>query len=116
MIDLTKNARTDERFHTQSMQPRWRQRRWWFVRRTAWYNMWVDRNTPGWFVSWWFWKLQWYHGSTKCDGTRTYMMNNGQLGDAAPGYVMTTTPKELAAFRWRSAGPGEAVWSNMGGS
>ena len=44
------------------------------------------------------------------------MMNNGQLGDAAPGYVMTTTPKELAAFRWRSAGPGEAVWSNMGGS
>ena len=116
MIDLTKNARTDERFHTQVARPM--PLGWSFgpLRRTSWVGLLNPDGSFGWFVSWWFWKLQWYHGSTKCDGTRTYMMNNGQLGDAAPGYVMTTTPKELAAFRWRSAGPGEAVWSNMGGS
>jgi hypothetical protein len=117
MIDLHKGARPDEVFHVQAAQPTFRQWSCGVVRWTVWENIYLADGTPGRFVSrWLFNRLQWYQGTVKCDGTRTAMLNRGDLGEPTPGYVMTTTPTELAAFRWRSNGPGEAQWDNMGGS
>jgi hypothetical protein len=116
MTNLLLNTRPDEQFHVQQAQPVPKQWVWGPFRRTSWSAISDPDGATGWFVSWWVWKLQWYHGSVKCDGTRTIMLNNGQLGDPTTGYVMTTTPTELVAVRWRSQGPGDAVWFNMGGS
>ena len=114
--DLMIGARPDERFHVQSLEPAPFVEQWGPWRRTTWGNLLLPDGSPGEFVSTWLWKLQWYVGTTKCDGTRTHMLNIGQLGDATPGFVMTTTPKELSAFRWRAAGPSPTDWRNMGGS
>lgn len=116
MLDLSKGARPDERFHRQEAQPIPHQQIWGLIRKTTWSQLTNADGSVGTFTSWWIHKLQYYSGTTKCDGTRTIMMNTGQLGDPTPGYVMTTTPTELQAFRWRAKGPGEAIWSNMGGS
>ena len=116
MVDLMKGARPDERFHVQSDEPSPQQQIWGPIRRTTWDKLMNPDGSVGTFTSWWFYKLQYYAGSTKCDATRTIMMNDGQLGDPTPGYVMTTTPTELHAFRWRANGPGIAEWRNMGGS
>lgn len=116
MLDLMRGARPDERFHRQDAQPVPRQQIWGLIRKTTWDHLMNPDGSVGTFTSWWIGKLQYYSGSTKCDGTRTRMMNSGQLGDPTPGYVMTTTPKELLAFRWRANGPGEATWDNMGSS
>ena len=116
MFDIMKGARPDEIFHVQVQQPIPLTTVWGAFRKTVWSDIYNPDGSIGTFTSCWLWKLQWYWGTTKCDGTRTYMLNLGQLGDPTPGYVMTTTPKELKAFRWRSNGPGIAVWSNMGGS
>jgi hypothetical protein len=111
-----KGARTDEKFHVQSPQPTYVQSRFLLYQKTTWSNLVNPDGSAGSFVSIWVWNLQWYYGTTKCDGTRTYMLNKGELGDPTTGYVMTTTPKELLAFRWRAQGPGSAAWNNMGGS
>ena len=116
MLNLYLNARPDERFHVQSEQPVPQQHTWGPIRRTTWYKLMNPDGSIGTFTSWWIGKLQYYAGTTKCDATRTVMLNNGELGDPTPGYVMTTTPTELHAFRWRAKGPGEAVWTNMGGA
>jgi hypothetical protein len=110
--------RPDEKFHVQVRQPRFEKKTWFggFIRKTFWYMLLLPDGSPGTFVSWWIWNLQWYFGTTKCDGTRTYMLNHGELGEPESGYVMTTTPSELHAFRWRSGGPSFAYWDNMGGS
>lgn len=115
MYDLMKGARPDERFHVQAEQPI--PQPWSFgpVLRTSWAHLRNSDGSPGTFVSWWIGKLQWYHGTVKCDATRTSMLNAGQLGDVTPGYVMTTTPTELHAFRWRAGGPSTPDWRNMGG-
>jgi len=113
-LDISKGARPDERFHLQTGPPVVASHvDWGWLRRTRW------SCAPGSFTSWWlFGHLQWYHGTAKCDGTRTRMGWNGELGDptAPDQYVITTTPSEMHAFRWRSKGPGEPIWSNMGGS
>jgi len=118
MLDLMKGARPDEKFHVQTWRPRFALKTWLggFIRKTSWYMLLLPDGTPGQFTSWWVWNLQWYRGTTKCDGTRTYMLQAGQLGEVGHGYVMTTTPKELHAFRWRRTGPSSASWDNMGGS
>ena len=121
MLDLGKGARLDEQgyFHRQLEQPTPHTVSIGPYRSTTWTNITNQDGSPGTFVSTWIWKLQWYTGTTKCDGSRTYMLNHGQLGgpnDPIDGYVMTTLPKELSAFRWRAQGPGEIHWNNMGGS
>ena len=118
MTDLMKGARPDEHFHLQAGPPVPHVVRLLGLRRTAWSNLFLSDGTPATFISWWLWKLQWYHGTAKCDGTRTRMAWAGQLGDpvALDQYVMTTTPKEMHAFRWRSAGPSDPTWDNQGGS
>lgn len=118
MIDLMLGAQPYERFHLQYGRPTPSQWSWGPFRRTWWYNLSLPDGSKGTFVSWWIGKLQWYHGTVKCDGTRTKMAWDGQLGDptAANQYVMTTTPKELSAFRWREQGPSTPTWDGMGGS
>ena len=111
-----KGARPDEIFHVQIPRPMPITTGWGPFRKTVWDGLFNPDGSVGRFTSCWLWKLQWYWGTTKCDGSRTTWLNTGQLGDATPGYVMTTTPSELRAFRWRAKGPGEPVWSNMGGS
>jgi hypothetical protein len=120
-FDLHYNARPDERFHLQPFQPEVKSHwDWWILRRTSWTKIHNEDRTPGRFISWWLCRrIQWYHGTVKCDGTRTRMGWNGELGEPRPlghQYVMTTTPKELLALRWRSNGPGEPTWDGMGGS
>lgn len=123
MLDLAKGARPDERFHLQMALPiarscvGWR----WLLRRTAWTNIVLPDGRPARFVTWVLcWGLQLYHGTAKCDGSRTFMLRHGQLGGTAherSGFVMTTTPAELLAFRWRWKGlDKEPTWQNMGGS
>lgn len=114
MLNLMRRARPDERFHVQLSEPC--ASVWTFgpLRVVTWTSLVNPDGSPGTFTSRWFWRFQYYSGTTKCDATRTIMMRTGQLGDPAPGFVMTTTPKELWAARWRSAGPQEAVWSSMG--
>ena len=116
MVDLHKGARPDERFHVQQARPVPCTIQRGPYRQTSWTNIFLPDGYTGSFVSTWIWKLQWYRGTAKCDGTRTYMLNKGELGEPTAGYVMTTTPKELHAFRWRSKGPGDVRWDNMGGS
>lgn len=115
MINLNVNARPDERFHLQDGPPVVVSHfDWGWLRRTKW------AVANGRFVSWWFFgHLQWYHGDAKHDATRTCMYEHGQLGQPVEPnqYVMTTTPSELLAFRWRAKGPGgPPVVSDMGGT
>jgi len=114
LLNLHLNARPDERFHLQDGPPEIISSfDWGWLRRTVW------RHAPGSFTSWWLCRrLQWYHGTAKCDGTRTRMGWEGQLGDRTmPNqYVITTTVSEMSAFRWRTKGPGVIVWDNQGGS
>ena len=114
MLDLTLGARPNERFHLQLPEPQ--ASVWTFgpLRVVTWTSLVNPDGSPGTFTSRWCGRLQFYSGTCKCDATRTVMMRTGQLGDPSPGYVMTTTPRELWALRWRSAGPQEAVWSSLG--
>ena len=120
-LDLHKGARPDERFHLQRGQPTVKRHfDWTWLRRTSWKDIrLVDGTTAKW-ISWWFFNhLQIYHGTAKCDGTRSRMYWLGQLGNPPGGteyYVMTTTPSEMWAFRWRTNSPGPPVWDDMGGS
>lgn len=122
MLNLDKDVRPDEVgfFHRQMEEPVPHTVQIGPYRRTTWTQITNKDGSPGTFVSTWWWKLQYYAGTTKCDGTRTFMLRHGQLGtspdDPTDGYVMTTLPKELLAFRWRSKGPGEVKFDNMGGS
>jgi len=122
MFDLHDGAQPDERFHLQTGRPLIKAHfDVWLLRRTSWACLTNPDGSEGRFVSWWLvGHLQWYHGTVKCDGTRTRMAWSGQLGEPRTmeqrDYVMTTTPAELWAFRWRLNGPGEPVWDNMGGS
>src|SRR6267143_520068 len=104
MYDLTKGARPDEIFHVQIAQPTPWTTGWGPWRKTTWNNLLNPDGSDGSFTSCWLWKFQCYYGTTKCDGSRTIMLNTGQLGDQTPGYIMTTTPSELKAFRWRVKG------------
>lgn len=115
MIDLYLNTRPDELFHLSNGPPSVVSHfDWGWLRRTRW-----DCN-PGKFISWWFFgHLQWYHGTAKIDGTRTYMAWNGQLGEPRASqdqYVLTTTPSELLAFRWRTDKPKPPFWNDQGGT
>ena len=118
MIDLMRGAQPYERFHLQEGIPTPSAWVCGPCRRTTWTGLMQPDGTPGTFVSWWIGKLQWYHGTVKCDGTRTKMAWTGQLGDSTlpTQYVMTTTPKEMHAFRWRVQGPSVPTWDGMGGS
>jgi hypothetical protein len=120
-LDLHYLARPDERFHLQTCEP---QPRVWgslrFIRRVSWDRVYNPDGSRGWFVSWSLCdRLQWYHGTAKADGTRTYMYRTGQLGEPYDTHsvVMTTTPTELRALRWRSRGMDPVPhWTNMGGA
>jgi len=108
--------RADERFHLWSGEPTIKHHfDWGWLRRTCWVC------GPNKFVSWWFFgHVQFYHG-IKIDGSRTFMGWNGQLGTSgektnSDQYVMTTTPKEKLAFRWRTEKPGPPTWSDQGGT
>jgi len=118
MLQLNKGARHDEYFHLQNGPPVPKVMRILGLRRTAWTHLFLPDGSPAMFISWWVWKLQWYHGTAKCDGTRTRMGWAGQLGDPTDPtqYVITTTPSEMHAVRWRSNGPSEPTWDGMGGS
>ncbi len=118
MMDLMKDARPDEQFHLQTEEPLWRMpiNLGIVMRLTRWTHLTTRDGSPTSFWSLWFWRLQIYWGGAKCDGSRTYRLNRGDLGDPTPGYVMTTTPKELLAFRWRSSVPVVPSWDNMGGT
>lgn len=124
MLDLKKGARPDEIFHLQAGQPTFTQTVRWGYRKTVWGNIFLPDGSPGTFVSIWIGKLQFYRGTCKCDPTRTQYYWDGTLDDGqAPAYtpdkalyVMTTTPKEMLALRWRKDGPRPAEWTNMGGS
>lgn len=125
MLDLHLNARSDERFHLQTGEPRPIISGGWFKRTIRWTNLFLPDGTPGVFVSTWMFgnSVHWYSGTVKCDGTRTHMYWWGQLDDGVEPkytpsiiqYVMTTTPKEMLSVRLFTK-PGELVWSNMGGS
>lgn len=121
MIDLyggPQRARSDERFHVQLMQPSVKRHLDWLplFKFTSWVNLTKADGSPGSFCSLWIYRLQIYWGSSKCDPTRTSWLNTGQLGDPTPGYIMTTTPKEMWAFRWRTEYRKPPVWTDMGGS
>lgn len=83
---------------------------WKILRRTSWSHLINRDGSEGRFVSWWvFNHLQFYHGTTKCDGSES-------TDAGAPPFVMTDEESEMWAFRWRTNGPGEPMWNNMGGS
>ena len=129
MLNLHKGARPDEKFHLQIGRPQIKnQWVWWKIFRfTTWNNVYTlqDHGTKKgyWWSLWLFNRLQIYWGNTKCDATRTHMYWNHQLDNDAHQvgwYVMTTTPKEMKAVRWRSKGPNknthpEQAYSDMGG-
>ncbi|MDO8547849.1 MAG: hypothetical protein Q7R68_10885 [Nitrospirales bacterium] len=119
------SARPEERFHWQAPQPWVASCRGWrgLVRRTTWTDLQLPGpwNDPARFTSWVIgWFLQIYYGSAKCDGSRTQDLRNGTLGGndgERRGYVMTTTPSELLAVRWRGKGLERIPrWDNMGGA
>ncbi len=120
MINLMKDARPDEVFHLQTGQPEVEHHfDWWVLRRTVWSNLWLKYGGEAHWTSWWLFNhLQIYYGTAKCDGTRTQMYWNGQLGEKGSPtmYVMTTTPSEMWAFRWRTNGPTPPIWNDMGGT
>jgi hypothetical protein len=110
-LQLNDGARPDEKFHIQHGVPQiLKHFDYKVIRRTVW------SLVDGYFVSLWLFNhLQIYYGTMKCDGSRTYWAWKNRL--TQPGeYVITTTPKELVAFRWRKASPGIPVWDNMGGT
>lgn len=125
MLNLSKDARTDERFHLQTGQPVPTVQNLWVVKRVAWKNIFLEDGTPGYFTSWWVIgnAIHWYRGNVKCDATRTYMYWRGQLDDGkSPAYtpdtgkfVMTTTPKEKFSVRF-FVDPSEPRWDSMGGA
>lgn len=113
-----KPVRPDERFHLQAGEPKAHIWRLGPLRRVSWEGLVNEDGSPGTFVSWSLWGFQLYHGSVKCDGSRTYALRQGQLGGSEEErrmFVMTTTPKEKFAFRHHP--PAEVpTWDNMGGS
>lgn len=119
-MNLYLNARPDEVFYLQDgePQPHWWGVRW-LVRRVWWTNIFDASNDHATWVSWTFlWFFHFYHGTAKCDGTRTAMYWSGQLGEPRNDskYVMTATPKEMLAVRFRRNGMDAVpVWNNMGG-
>ena len=125
-LNLGKGARPDEQgcFHLQRARPTPFLWTFGLVRKTTWHNIFLKDGSPATFISWWVGKAQRYAGTAKCDATRTRMYWAGQLDDGigepyVPDpwcYVMTTLPKEMTAFRWRSAGPSKPTWDSMGGS
>ncbi|MDO8357331.1 MAG: hypothetical protein Q7U76_13150 [Nitrospirota bacterium] len=120
-LDLHKGARTDEVFYLQQGEPVPKSWGWrWLIRRTSWSNIFLADGTPARWTNWnVFWGGQFYHGNAKCDATRCFAYWAGQLGGTMDRskYVMTATPKEMLAFRWRSKGSDKTpVWSNMGNS
>jgi hypothetical protein len=120
-LNLQSASREDERFHLQSPEPTPKVWGWrWLLRRTTWENLVLPDGSAGLFTSWvLFNRIQFYHGTTKCDGTRTVWYRTGVLGDPhdTTSFVMTTTPKEMLAFRHISQGfQAVPTWDNMGGS
>lgn len=125
MLDLYKDTKDFEQgyFYTQAGEPTFVKTERFGYRKTVW-TMKKRDGSVGTFTSVWVWNLQWYYGDCKCDGSRTTNYWDGLLDDGQePAYVpdkdkfvFTDLPKELAAFRWRSKGPGETHWNNMGGS
>lgn len=62
------------------------------------------------------WGLQWYEGVAKVDGTRTHALQSGELcGIPMAGYVYTTTPKEMRAFRFREVNATAQSWDDQAG-
>lgn len=129
MLNLHLNARPDEKFHLQIGRPQIKnQWTWWkFFRLTTWDNVYTlhhhGTKKGYWWSLWLFNTIQLYWGNTKCDASRTSMYWNHQLNNDAHQtgwYVMTTTPKEMKALRWRKKGPNtntdpETTWKDMGG-
>jgi hypothetical protein len=123
VLDIAKGAREDERehFHLMRGAPTYYQYKFGPFRKTVWRMPFMGGS---YFTSYWFWKIQFYTGNCKVDGTRTTMYWLGQLDDGGfppyisntQQYVVTTHPKEMKAFRFRRNGPGEPAWNNMGNS
>jgi hypothetical protein len=126
MLNLTKNARPDERFHLQTGQPVatvWSL--FGLLKRVTWSHIFLADGTPGSFTSWWVLgnAIHWYQGNVKCDGSRTQMYWGGQLDDGLPPpyiplktkYVMTTTRKEMLSVRF-FVDPAQPEWDLMGGA
>jgi hypothetical protein len=119
VFNLSLNARPDERFHLQCGEPQPHGWGWDGVcRRVWWTQIYTEHAEDAQFVSWVvLWVFRWYHGTVKCDGTRTYAFWNWLLGGPVDvnRFVMTTTPKELRSFRLSLKKPDRERWDNMGG-
>ena len=134
-LNLMFGARPDEVFYLAPASPNPLGLRvthpWWgfgLMRRVRWTDLILPNGRPdGWFTSWtmriWrtvgdhFWCIQFYHGNTKIDGGRTFALRYGQLGGTTEenlGYVMTQTPKEMLALRFKHV-DAVPIWTNMGG-
>ena len=77
----------------------------WFIRRVKWI---LDDKTFSSYIL--FWVFRWYHGTGKIDASQTY-----RLRAVEPGFVVATTPKEMASFRLSISKPDRERWDNMGG-
>lgn len=102
MLNLTLNARPDERFHLQIGRPwchiEWT---WWGLRKCVWEHVRLADYSPGEWTSYWFLFVKWYRGTAKCDGSRTQDYWQGKFGTPVweGCVVMTTTPKEMFSLR-----------------
>lgn len=117
-LDLMKGARPDERFHLQWMQPMPTITKFLGFRKVEWFGLFLEDGKQGYFISYSIGGFQYYKGNVKCDGGRTFMLQNGQLGgnySEQHAYVMTTTPKEMLAVRKHRVSD-LVSWDNMGGS
>jgi hypothetical protein len=101
-------------FYFQYQQPQVKRHfDWGWLRRTSWRNIERRDGRRATWVSWWFFgHLQWYHGTAKCDGSKSYE----SLAEVPGRYVMTDKPDEMLALRWRTNGPSAVKWDNMGGA
>ena len=124
MLDLKSGARDDEQFHLQDGQPTAKiMSRGFFHTHITWNDLFLPDGTTGEFCSHWILGglFHWYHGTCKCDGSRTKaywagQLDNGQKPKYKPDaykYVMTTTPKEMHAFRVFQKVK-DPNWDNMG--
>lgn len=120
-LDLNKGSNAIFDYYIQEREPKpWWLGTKWIVRLTWWTRLRKKNGKRGVFFSLVMCgHFQTYLGTAKCDATRTTLLNDGQLGEARPGYVMTGWRQEHASFRWRKDSDSintRPDWKGMGSS